>query len=376
MAEKFLFKDIFNEQMLGQIAQRIKTTYPKFNIKDFTSFILPEFPKQEFKERSLQITLALEKFLPNDYPTALKILNDSLPDELLQKDILGDRNYDRFYLMSYGDFVVRNGLKHFDLSMIAIYKQTKRFTAEYAVRPFIKKYPQKSLDILSKWTEDDNLHVRRLVSEGTRPRLPWGMKLKQFITDPIPVLNLLEKLKYDPSTYVRRSVANSLNDIAKDNPRFVLERLEKWQNGTKDIKWLTSHALRTLLKDGNQKALMLCGFDDGENIILDELKLKKERIEFGGCLEFEITIRSSKEKIANLMLDYAIYYQKANGSQSRKVLKLKKMQIEPNQNIVLTGKREFKPVTTRKFYAGTHKIEIIANGKVLGEKEFKLILNY
>lgn len=370
--EKFLFKDIVNSKMVEGIAYRISKIHPEFRVKVFIEFIVPEFPKLEFKERGLQITKGLEKYLPKDFQKAAEILNQSLTEELPQKDILGDRNYDRFYVASYGDFIARNGLDHFEISMNSLYEQTKRFSSEFAIRYFIEAFPKKTLKRLKEWSNDPNLHVRRLVSEGTRPRLPWGIRLKMFIDDPKPVINLLENLKDDPETYVRRSVANSLNDIAKDNPEIVIDTLKKWKNDSPEMKWLISHSLRSLVKDGNQDALKLCGFDDGENIEIFNLKLQNQNIKLGEVLEFRFELKSNKNKMANLMVDYAIYYVKSNRKLSRKVYKLSKLKIDEGETKSFLGKRDFKEITTRKFYSGKHQIEIIVNGKSLIKEDFNL----
>ncbi|MDC1067905.1 DNA alkylation repair protein [Candidatus Kapabacteria bacterium] len=371
--EKFLFKDIINKDIITELAANLKKCYSDFKAEEFIEFVTSSLPSQEFKERIVQVTIGLEKYLPSDFPTAINILNESLGDELPDRDILGEKNYESFYITSFGEFVSRNGSNYFDLSMDALYEQTKRLTSEFSIRIFLENYETETLEVLKRWAKDSNQHVRRLVSEGSRPRLPWGLMLKSFVKNPDPILKLLELLKNDESSYVRRSVANSLNDISKDHPHKVIFALRSWKNGTKEMSQLTRHALRTLIKEGNQDALALCGFDDGDKLELEEFSLKSDNVQFGKELEFEIKLKSNKELTSNIMIDYAIHYMKANKKLSRKIYKLSKKKLEPSTAIIINGKRNFKEISTRKFYSGIHKIEIICNGKSLGIKEFTLI---
>lgn len=229
MTGKFQVRDVFNERVVDQLAADLKRAWPGFDANGFSRTINSRLKSFSFSERAALILDSLWEFLPKDYPHALKIILKSLPPELENREIT---NYDRFIIMPLNDYVAKYGLEHYDLSMQALYELTKRFTAEGAIRAFILSEPKKTLAILSRWAEDKNCHVRRLASEGTRPRLPWTMQLKPFINDPRPVLTLLEKLKTDPELMVRRSVANNLNDIAKDNPDLVVATLKRWTGST------------------------------------------------------------------------------------------------------------------------------------------------
>lgn len=194
-------------------------------------------PDLEYKERIDIVAETLDEFLPDDFVDAVNIINNSLEDELPDKDIMGDKSVNsRFYVVALGSYVAKKGIDHFDLSMNSLYLQTKRFSSEYAIRFFIEKHPTRSLQLIKKWTKDPSQHVRRLCSEGIRPRLPWSMQLRSFIKDPSPVIEILYLLKNDPAVYFRRSVANCLNDIAKDHPDVVIETLEDWQDDTPEMK--------------------------------------------------------------------------------------------------------------------------------------------
>jgi 3-methyladenine DNA glycosylase AlkC len=271
--------------------------------------------------------------------------------------------------------VAKYGLEHYDLSMQALYQMTKRFTAEGAIRPFLQKYPEQTLEILSEWAEDENCHVRRLVSEGTRPRLPWAMQLKQFIEDPRPVLELLEKLKSDPELMVRRSVANNLNDIAKDNPDLVVKILRQWKK-IKDegTQWLIRHAARTLVKKGNKDVLAILGYSPKVDISISKIKLDNSTVKMGEALNFSFEVKSTAKQAQNLVIDYVIHHVKANGKLTPKVFKLINKNLESGQALKISKTHPFRFITTRKYYPGKHALEIQVNGSSYGKVSFELEL--
>jgi 3-methyladenine DNA glycosylase AlkC len=247
--------------------------------------------------------------------------------------------------------------------MQALYQMTKRFSAEGAIRAFLLKHPERTLAILSDWAEDENPHVRRLVSEGTRPRLPWTMQLKPFIEDPRPVLKLLEKLKTDPVLMVRRSVANNLNDIAKDNPALVVKTLRRWMK-IKDegTQWLIRHAARTLIKQGNRDVLAALGFDSKVEIGVSKIQLDKSAVRMGEDITFSFEIISKSKRTQNLVIDYVIHHVKANGRLTPKVFKLTKKRLAAGESVSLSKRHSFRPISTRKYHAGEHQITIQING--------------
>jgi 3-methyladenine DNA glycosylase AlkC len=220
MDQNFQVRDVFNENGVDQLAANLAKVWANFDADGFRQSINPQLKSLAFSERAALIRDTLYEYLPKDFPGALDIILRALPPELPNCEFTG---FEGFMVLPQNEFVAKYGLEHYDLSMQALYEMTKRFSAEGAIRAFILKYPEKTLAILSQWAEDENCHVRRLVSEGTRPRLPWAIQLKPFIENPRPVLDLLEKLKTDPVLMVRLSVANNLNDIAKDNPDQVVK---------------------------------------------------------------------------------------------------------------------------------------------------------
>jgi 3-methyladenine DNA glycosylase AlkC len=370
MEQNFQVRDVFNENVVNQLAGNLKRAWQGFDAQGFSYSINFRLKSMTFSERNNLIRDTLWEYLPKDYPRALKIILKGLPPELPTCEVTG---YDGFIVLPQNEFVAKYGLEHYDLSMQALYKMTKRFTAEGAIRPFLQKYPEQTLAILSEWAEDENCQVRRLVSEGTRPRLPWTMQLKQFIEDPRPVLQLLEKLKTDPETTVRRSVANNLNDIAKDHPDLVVKTLKRWKKlDNVGTQWLIRHAARTLVKQGNKDALAVLGFDSKIEIVVLKLQLDKPTVKMGDALDFAFEITSKSKQSQNLVIDYIIHHVKANGKLAPKVFKLTKKTLKPGETLHLSKRHSFRPISTRKYYPGKHALEVQVNGAKYGKVEFEL----
>ena len=370
MKPGFQLRDVFNPAVVNQLAQNIANTWPKFDPVGFSTTINTQLGSLNFGDRNKLIRDTLWQYLPKDYPRAVQILVDSLGPEIPDCEITG---FGGFVVMSQNDFVAKYGLDYFDVSMQALYEMTKRFTAEGAIRAFIQKYPDPTLQLLTQWAKDKNCHVRRLVSEGTRPRLPLAPRLPQFIKDPRPVLKLLDQLKADPELMVRRSVANNLNDIAKDHPDLVVETLKSWQKTkNKSTHWIVGHASRTLVKQGHEDALALLGYLPNLAINVHRLRLNKTIIRMGGDLIFEFGIHSKSNKPQDLMVDYVVHHMKANGKLAPKVFKLAKKKLKGGETLQLSKKHPFRQISTRKYYSGKHLLEIQINGRIYAQAEFKL----
>lgn len=354
------------------MGDRIKGVYLSFDQHGFESFILPGLNGLSYSERLGLITEALEQFLPKDFPTAASILIDSLMDPYLS-DQPGEMK-DRFIVATKAAYVGRNGLGHFDISMNALYEITRRLTAEWGVRPFFLQFPHKTLSVFNKWAVDDDPHVRRLVSEGSRPYLPWGKKIPLFENEPMYTIPLLEKLKDDPSEYVRRSVANHLNDHSKKHPDLVVQTLKRWkeEKGDKNRRRLIRHALRTLLKKGHPGALALLGFQTDARVAINNLVADK-KVAIGDYLNFSFELCAFSKNKQALMVDYIIFYRKANGGLSPRVFKLTTLAMEEGEQVFLSKRQSFKVITTRKYQLGQHRLAIQVNGVVLAEIDFELV---
>ncbi|MCK5924026.1 MAG: DNA alkylation repair protein, partial [Methylococcales bacterium] len=263
---------------------------------------------------------------------------------------------------------------HFDLSMSVLKEMTKRFSSEFDVRVFLNDDPKRALSTMNKWVRDPDLHVRRLVSEGTRPRLPWATQLPAFIEDPGPVLLLLEQLRDDKEEYVRRSVANNLNDIARDHPDVVAQVARDWLKGASpERKKLVRHGCRTLIKQGHRKTLSALGYG-APAVQLEYMNVLSPKVIFGGALLFELSLISTRKRLQPLIIDYAIHHRKANGSLTRKVFKWKVVELELQQRLTASRKHSIRKITTRVYYPGGHRIEIMVNGDSICTGDFELVM--
>jgi len=371
MPEYPALKDQIDTHLVGQLADRIQIVYPDFAHADFINAVDAELHDLELKPRFGLIADKLATFLPDDYPTAVQILVDILNDTSHDFEHIEDIG---FRLLSIPTFVENYGVDHREASMNAMVIITRYTSCEFAIRPFITNYPEQTMQTLHEWVHDDNEHVRRLVSEGTRPRLPWAPQLQEFIADPSPTLELLQPLKDDPSLYVRRSVANHLNDITKDHPDRVLEILEAWNDDASErTQWLINHALRTLVKKGDERALSLLGYGTAK-VDLHDLEVTPKSLNFGDSLTIRFQLKSTSNKPQKLMIDYIMHFVKANGKTAPKVFKLKKTELDVSEMLYIEKSHSIRPISTRKYYPGRHRIEIQVNGQVIGETEFELVM--
>ena len=371
------FKNLFNTQLIHKMSDHIGTQWAEFDKRKFNAAAGRHLDDLELKARSNQITQALVKHLPDDFECSAEILHNSLGQEL--GDDLSTSNADGsglagWAIMPLADYVALQGQQHFDVSMGLLKEMTKRFSSEFAIRHFILANPKKTLQQMKAWTKDANPHVRRLVSEGSRPRLPWGIQLTPFIDDPSPLFTLLEALKDDESEYVRRSVANNLNDIAKDHPDVVSNLAKDWlEDATPQRKKLVKHACRTLIKQGHQKTLRSFGYKKPK-FQHTEIKLNTPKVTLGEHLGFTLTLSSKGRSAQPLLIDYVIHHRKANGSLSPKVFKWTTKELLAGSSLTLTRKHPMKKITTRTYYPGEHKLEVLVNGYSMGEVDFKLLM--
>ena len=369
------FKNVFDRDLIAMIGGHLSAHDPGFDRSAFEEAAGEGLEGLEFKARSRLITSALENSLPADFDRASRMIRAALhPD--VDAPIGGSsdaRGLRGWALMPIADFVAARGLARFDASMDLLAEITCRFTAEFAVRPFILEDQDRAMAHVRRWSRHGNPHVRRLASEGTRPRLPWGVRLTPFVEDPAPLLPVLDALRDDPSEYVRRSVANSLNDIAKDHPDLVADIARDWLRGAAPERArLVRHACRTLVKRGHRGALETLGFDAAE-LRLKEIRLTGPEVRFGEALEFDVTVQSSSAAESRVALDYVIHHRKANGGTAPKVFKWKVLRIGAGEILRLTRRHPIRPITTRVYRNGTHRVEIVASGTVLGGVDFELV---
>jgi len=371
MAE--LLKNVYNSDFFDVLTNGMHQVTDGFEKEEFLSEILiPTWADMELKQRMRHITLTIKPYLEEDYNKSiqqlLRLTQLFQNDERVQKIKFGELAF-----IFLPDFIELYGLEYLEISTMAMEKVTQFISCEFAIRPFIIKYEGQMLAQMKSWSKHENEHVRRLASEGCRPRLPWAMALPSFKKNPEPILPILETLKNDPSEYVRRSVANNLNDISKGHPQKVIELTRLWKGKSKNTDWILKHACRTLLKNGDKEAMQIFGFGSIEDISIKNLKLINENVKIGGELKFSFNLNNQSSKQEKVRLEYGIYYLKKNGSLSRKVFKISEKIYEPKSATAIEKKQQFKEITTRKHYAGEHMLSIIINGEEVEERTFELI---
>lgn len=372
--DKFSLKDhLFNRVKIEKIAEEIVSVYPDFEKDQFINSVIQKFPELELKARIYHITDCLKAHLPQDFKSAVEVLLKSLPapcDPNLNDDDFGD-----FIYAPYNHFIAIYGCRktYLSFSLNALEELTTRFSAEDAIRYFINAFPEETLQKMNQWAKHAHYHVRRLASEGSRPKLPWCQKISISIDKP---LGILEQLYSDSTRYVTRSVANHLNDIAKVQPDLVISTLKKWSKAKKqdpkEMDFIVRHALRTLIKKGNNQALALIGIQQNPDIKISLLQSTK-KVKMNSHLMFEVELAAKED--CKLLIDYIIYFQNKKGElTSQKVFKWKQLSLNQNESSIIAKKhlmRQF--MTTRTLYTGKHKLEFQVNGKVLLKTDFELL---
>lgn len=364
-------KNMYGPEVVEAIAATIARVHPQFPSDAFMRNTLDGYDTLELMDRGRKIADALHTHLPQDFEQAADILIDSLGPAREEADSSG---MESFIYMPHAFFAAQYGITHFDAGMRLNYEVTKRFTAEFSIRPFIEAAPVRTLALLREWARDPNQHVRRLVSEGTRPRLPWATRLTMFQDDPAPVLELLELLKDDPELYVRRSVANNLCDIGKDNPDTLFEVARRWHDGTSPERTrLVRHALRFAVKQAVPEALAILGYAPNPKVIVSAHNFTPESPRIGESVDMAITLQSTASSKQRIMADMCVWFVKANGKPRRKVFKLKELELDATDAVVLKKRVGLHEMTTRKHYPGIHRVEMVVNGTILQVGEFRLL---
>lgn len=367
MAE--LFKNIYSKKFFDSFIKSIKKMDSQFDSKFFIKQIFDkEWDDRELKQRMRHISITLKNHLSDDFAknaiTIVKMV------EQLQKE---GKKEDSIEYMFFPDFIEVYGLDDYKNSIKAIEKITQFTSCEFGIRPFLIKYPKKGIQQMKKWSSHKHPMVRRLSTEGCRPRLPWAMAIPFLKKDPSPIIPILEKLKNDSSESVRRSVANNLNDISKDKPEVVIDLAKKWFGKNKELDWVVKHACRTLLKQGNQEVMELFGFGDVKKIKIRSFEIHTPKVKIGDSLEFSFKLINTSAKPSKLRLEYGLYYKKQNGSLSKKVFKISEKVYSEKSTTTINRKQSFRIITTRKYHKGLHQVSIVLNGNELDAYDFELV---
>ena len=359
-------KHMYDQAHLKRMGVAMKKAWPKFDSAALEA-LSKNFDALEMKPRVRAIRDELKRQLPSDYPKALAILMKAVESKKLSS----------FDYWPFSEFIQSHGLDHLEESLEALQKLAVVFTSEWAIRPYLTHHQRPTLKFLERAAKHSHTSVRRWASEGSRPRLPWGERLGAFVKDPKYTSRILDTLKYDDELFVRKSVANHLNDIAKDHPDYVVKVLTDWNAGAPQrhrskIQWITRHALRSLIKAGHPGALKLLGVDPNIRVTLENLDVKPKKLHFGESLKFDFRLTLKEKSSHKLVVDYVIDFVKANGNTAPKVFKLKTVQLVPGQTVAISKSHAIRKITTRDYFPGKHSISIQVNGKVVGKADWYL----
>jgi len=352
-------KEMFNRSFYQELAQRLVKNYPSFNDSAFLKDVTAPLASLSLNERMRHTSVTLHRYLPTDFKKTIRVLKDVIPHMKA-----GYTN------LLFPDYVSQFGADDFKTSMDALHYFTQFGSSEFAIRVFLKQDIERTLPVMYRWSKDENEHVRRLSSEGTRPRLPWSFKLEAVINKPSLTERILQNLNQDDSLYVRKSVANHLNDITKDSPAYVLKLVKGWDTSHPHTAWIVKRGCRSLLKSGDPKSMSLFNFTKNAQIRIKNFSLSSDQLKLNDALTFRFDLVSAKSTSQQLMIDYKIYYAKKSGQLLPKVFKLKEVVLKPGEKITLTKKQRFQDFTTRKLHSGEHRIEIVVNGKTVKRAGF------
>jgi 3-methyladenine DNA glycosylase AlkC len=353
-------KNSFGPEIPRRLADLVSAVHPGFDADGFVTAALDGYEPLELTPRARQVAHALRPCLPSNPEAAIEVVTRAVEPELERERRKG---MDGFVYLPLVFFVAEYGLPCFEASMRAQHVLTRLFTAEFSIRAFLTHEPERTLARLHEWTQDPDVHVRRLVSEGTRPRLPWAPRLARFQADPEPVLALLERLKDDPEPYVRRSVANNLNDITKDHPHRVLAVCRRWMAGASpERRAQVRHALRSLVKAGDEKALAILGFEANSPVVV-QARIEPAEVHVGDKVHVELTLRNPDGTARAVAVDLRVHFVGASGVLRAKVFKGVEAALEPGETRTARRTISLRQHTTRKHYPGTHRVDLLVNGE-------------
>ncbi|MDB6173428.1 MAG: alkylation repair enzyme [Chthoniobacteraceae bacterium] len=361
MSEAPALKELFNAARFQHIAHELAALHPGFDAARFLELSLAEMEELSLMQRLRRMTESLHATLPADYRKTVAILRQLAP-----------RINRGFVTLVLPDYTALYGLDDFQASMDALKFFTPFGSSEFAIREFLRRDLSRTLAVMETWSRDPDEAVRRLASEGSRPRLPWSFRIEALVADPTPVVVILENLKADPSLYVRKSVANHLNDITKDHPDWVLDRLEKWPLNNPHTAWIVKHALRTLIKKGNQRALAIIGAGEEPEVLIHGFKVKPREIRLGDRITLSFCLESTSQKPQRLVVDYVVHYVKKSGITSGKVFKLKEFTLGAGESLSIARSQSIRDFTTRLHHPGRHEVDVVINGKSVARDFFQL----
>jgi 3-methyladenine DNA glycosylase AlkC len=352
-----------------QLGEGLKAAGVTLSLAAWQRALGADFELLGLMDRGRRLSVVLRQFLPSDFRQAAPLLVQTMGrpmgldprgEPVAPGDVASS-----FYHLPHSMYIAEHGLGHLPEAMQAQHVLTQRFTAEFSLRPFLQTHTQATLAHLSQWASDPSAHVRRAVSEATRPRLPWAARLPDFVRDPSPVLPLLARLRDDSSSYVRRSVANHLNDIGKDHPELLTGTAHQWLDDAPvpaSRQALLRHALRTAIKRGDAQALALFGHGQPSVLQIHNAKITPSKARVGDSVTLHCTLYNPSAQAASALADWRVFYVKSNGTLSPKVFKGSTVQIGENGHGVLEKTLSLRQMSTRTHHPGRHTVEIVLNG--------------
>lgn len=354
---------MFNKEYYQLLSRALKKVYPAFDQRRFIAEVSRGLAPLSLNQRMRHTSQVLHGLLPSQPEHSFALLKAAIGNT--------PPGYTR---LLFPDYVGLYGLDHYELSMHTLKFLTSFGSSEFAVRHFLRKDPEKGLALLTTWAGDPDLHVRRLASEGSRPRLPWSFKLDAVIGNPALTTPLLDRLQRDPELYVRKSVANHLNDISKDHPDYLLQVVKRWDRSHPHTAWIVKHASRSLIKKGHSGSLAVFDFEKNPKLRLEGLKLQSKQLQLGDTLSFSFDLVSEKKTAQKLVVDYVVHYRKKSGELLPKVFKLTELELAPGARVRIGKKQVIKDFSTRKHFAGKHLLCVQVNGRIVGETAFQLAI--
>ncbi|MEO1090861.1 MAG: DNA alkylation repair protein [Pseudomonadota bacterium] len=366
-----LLKTLIDATVVDELSARVAAVWPPFDRPGFEAAANADLAARALKARSAHIADCLRQRLPEPFEQAIAIVLESLP---VPDDRGGIEGVDGFRYMPLLDVVGRHGTDDPEPALDALETLTLHFSAEFAIRPFLARFPDRTWPRIDRWAGGADWRLRRLASEGTRPRLPWGERLAASIADPGPGIAVLDRLHADPHPVVRRSVANHLNDVAKDHPDRAVDVATRWWEQSDGAgRGTVRHALRGLVKAGNTRALELMGFHGGDAVAVKRLTVRPDTVRLGEAVTIEVQLHSTAPSPINLVIDYRLDRPIAGGRRSSKVFKLATRRLEPGCSASLERRIVIRQLSTRTYHPGSHEVHLMVNGLDLGSASFELV---
>ena len=355
-------KEMFGPYYYKKLADTFAAVHKPFQAERFVKDVTANLENLSLNQRMRNTSINLHKHLPEDYANTISIMKEVVP-----------QLNSGYTTLVFPDFISLYGLPHFSESLEALKYFTQFGSSEFAIRTFLKHDLDKTINVMMQWSTDENHHVRRLASEGSRPRLPWSFKLDAIIKNPLLMLPILENLKCDDELYVRKSVANHINDLSKDSPDYVLKLVKAWDKTHQHTAWIVKRGIRSLLKQGDKKSMAIFNLTKDVRVSVKRFHLTNSAIRLNDSLQFQFDLVSEKSTNQTLMIDYRIHYFKKSGAQLPKVFKLKEVTLKSGEILSIVKKQRFQDFTTRKLFSGIHVLEIVVNGEVMKRKQFEFL---